>query len=74
MSAVLKPSVGIVSEDALKPILPFEQRCGHQIFAVEVKQVEQEEHEAASTGVSRVLIRANDVVPSGRTPVSSPSR
>jgi hypothetical protein len=44
---VLKPRVNIVGEDALKPFLPFDQRCRHQIFAVEVKQVEQEEYEAA---------------------------
>jgi hypothetical protein len=43
------------SEDALAPRLPFKQRGGNQIFAVEVKQVEQKEHEVPSTSVTRIL-------------------
>jgi hypothetical protein len=39
------------------PEVPFEQQSRHQIFAVEVKQVEQEEYEAAGTGVTGVLNR-----------------
>jgi hypothetical protein len=42
VGTVLESRISIVGEDALELFLPFEQRCGQQIFAVEVKQVEQE--------------------------------
>jgi hypothetical protein len=36
-------------------LLPFKQRRCHQILSIEVKHVEQEEHEMANTAVARVL-------------------
>jgi hypothetical protein len=45
-----------LSADALQPFLPLEQRCGHQIFAVEVKQVEAAKIQAL--GISKYRIRA----------------
>jgi hypothetical protein len=58
-----------------KPRLAINERPRHEIFAVEVQEIEQKENEAGGVaGVRCQLDRLNDVMPSGPTPHSSPSR
>ena len=58
-----------------EPFLALEQRPCREILAVEIKKIEQEEHQAGGvTGVGRHLDMLNEVMPSARTPHSSPSR
>jgi hypothetical protein len=53
VAAIPKPCITITGEKALEALLPFKPRRCHQILAIEVKQIEQEEHKA-DTAVARV--------------------
>ena len=58
-----------------EPVLALDQGTGAEILAVEVEQIEQEEHEAGGVaGIDANWIMLNEVMPSGRTPRNSPSR
>jgi hypothetical protein len=57
-----------------QPGLAVHQRQRGQVLAVQVQQVEEEEDQRSLTVSVAFWMRLNAVVPSGRTPQSSPSR
>ena len=62
-------------QQGAKTFFPLRNRHRANRFAIEVEEIEQEEDERAAVSVSDAFwIRLNEVVPSGLTPQSSPSR